>query len=258
MDLLEYREYYLNQIKATSVEEERYPYEVFIDSVSEIMISDWSLFSGIDQCYFSVPTGTRTFKSMLIHAGSLELASNTINLLYADYNPDVMSNITNTDINTHSNQMISFVENAIKGYFKDAEPSNPAVQLALDIKRNAADIYKIHLFIISTNRLSKRVKNIDLKDVQIQGKTYKVELDIIDFEKIFNAQLASAQKEDIIIDVHEFGIDGIQCIRADIGTGNYEAYLAVVPGEFLSNIYKKFGPVCWKKMSVLFSNCAAA
>ena len=242
MDLLEYREYYLNQIKATSVEEERYPYEVFIDLVSEIMISDWSLLSGIDQCYFSVPTGTRAFKSMLIHAGSLELPTNTVNLLYADYNPDVISNITSTDINTHCNQMISFVENSIKGYFANAEQSNPAVQLALDIKRNTADIYKIHLFIISTNQLSKRVKSIDLDDVQIQGKIYKVELDIIDFEKIFNVQLASAEKEDVVVDVSEFGVDGIQCIRADIGTGSYEAYLAVVPGEFLSNIYKKFGP----------------
>ena len=242
MDLLEYREYYLNQIKATSIEEERYSYEVFIDLISEIMISDWSLLSGIEQCYFSVSTGTRAFKSMLIHAGSLEVSTNTVNLLYADYNPDAIANITNTDIATHSNQMISFVENALKGYFTNAEQSNPAVQLALDIKRNAAYIYKIHLFIISTNQLSKRVKSIDLEDVQILGKAYKVELDIIDFEKIFNVQLASAQKEDVIIDVTEFGIDGIQCIRADIGTGNYEAYLAVVPGEFLSSIYKKFGP----------------
>lgn len=242
MDLLEYRECYLNQIKVTSIEEERYPYEVFIDLVSEIMVSDWSLLSCIDQCYFSVPTGTRAFKSMLIHAGSLELSTNTVNLLFADYNSEEITNITNADINTHSNQMVSFVENALKGYFVNAEQSNPAVQLALDIKRNAVDIYKIHLFIISTNQLSKRVKSIDLDDVQILGKTYKVELDIIDFEKIFNVQLASAEKEHIVIDVAEFGIDGIQCIRADIGTGSYEAYLSVVPGEFLSNIYKKFGP----------------
>lgn len=221
MDLLEYRECYLNQIKVTSIEEERYPYEVFIDLVSEIMVSDWSLLSCIDQCYFSVPTGTRAFKSMLIHAGSLELSTNTVNLLFADYNSEEITNITNADINTHSNQMVSFVENALKGYFVNAEQSNPAVQLALDIKRNAVDIYKIHLFIISTNQLSKRVKSIDLDDVQILGKTYKVELDIIDFEKIFNVQLASAEKEHIVIDVAEFGIDGIQCIRADIGTGRH-------------------------------------
>ncbi|TCL58877.1 AIPR protein [Kineothrix alysoides] len=242
MDLLEYREYYINQIKATAIEEERYAHEVFIDLVSEIMVSDWSLLSSIDQCHFSVPTGTRAFKSMLIHAGSLELSTNTINLLYADFNSDEIASITNTDISTHSAQMINFVENALKGYFSNGEQSNPAVQLGLDIKKNAEDIYKVNLFIVSTNQLSKRVKNIDLDDVQFQGKTYKVELDVIDMEKIYNAQLANTKKEDIIIKVTDFGTEGIPCIRADIGSGRYEAYLAVVPGEFLSNIYKKFGP----------------
>jgi hypothetical protein len=242
MDLLEYREYYLNQIKATAIEEERYNHEVFIDLISEIMISDWSLLSSIDQCHFSVPTGTRAFKSMLIHAGSLELSTNTINLLYADFNAGEIENITNTAINTHSAQMLNFVENAIKGYFANGEQSNPAVQLGLDIRRNVEHIYKIHLFLISTNQLSKRVKNIDLDDITIQGKTYKVELSIIDIEKIYNAQLATSEKEDVVINVSDFGIEGIPCIRADIGTGRYEAYLAVVPGEFLSNIYKKLGP----------------
>jgi hypothetical protein len=179
---------------------------------------------------------------MLIHAGALELSTNTINLLYADFNADDIDNITNTDIGTHSAQMTNFVENALKGYFSIGEQSNPAVQLGLDIKRYSADIYKIHLFIVSTNQLSRRVKNIDLDDVIFSGKTYKVELDVIDIEKIFNAQLANTEKEETIINVSDYGIDGIPCIRADIGAGRYEAYLAVVPGEFLSNIYKKFGP----------------
>lgn len=242
MNLLEYREYYLNQIKATAIEEERYPYEVFIDLVSEIMISDWSLLSTLDQCQFSEPRGTRAFKSMLIHAGSLEIPTNTVNLLFADFNGEGVENINNTDISTHSDQMTNFVENAIKGYFVNGEQSNPAVQLAFEIKRRATEIYKIHLFIISTNQLSRRVKSIDLADVNIQGRTYKVELDVIDIEKIYNAQLATSEKEDTVIDVVDYGIRGIPCIRADIGAGKYEAYLAVVPGEFLSNIYKKFGP----------------
>ncbi|GHU54960.1 hypothetical protein FACS1894132_10370 [Clostridia bacterium] len=184
MDLVEYREYYLNQIKATAIEEERYAYEVFIDLVADIMVSDWSLLSSIEQCHFSVPTGTRAFKSMLIHAGTLELSTNTINLLYADFNDIEIENITNTDINTHSAQMINFVENAVKGYFDNGEQSNPAVQLGLSIRNSVDDIYKIHLFIISTNQLSKRVKSIDWDDVEIKGKTYKVELDVIDIEKI--------------------------------------------------------------------------
>lgn len=242
MDLQEYREYYLNHIKATSIEEERYPYEVFIDMVAEIMSSDWSLFSSIEQCFFSVSTGTRAFKSMHIDAGSLELSTNTLNLLVADYNEDDLANINNSDISNASTQMVNYFENVLKGYFRSAEQSNPAVQLAIDIMRNVSNIYKVHLFIVSTNQLSKRVRSIDLDDITIQGRTFKVELDVIDIVKIYNAQLAASEKEDTIIDVTEYGIEGIPCIRADIGVGSYKAYLAVVPGGFLSDIYKKFGP----------------
>ena len=242
MDLLEYRKSFLNDIKVTATEEERYPYAVFIDEVSELMINEWSLLSSIEQCPYSEPKGTRAFKSMLIHAGSLDVPMNTINLLYADFDENEEETITNSDIKSHTSKMINFVENALKDYFADGEQSNPAVQLGLDIKRQRADIYKIHLFIISTNKINKSVKSIGLDDMEVDGQTYKVELDVIDIEKIFNAQLATSVREDVVINVCDFGISGIPCIRANINAGSHEAYLAVVPGEFLSEIYKKYGP----------------
>ena len=241
MDLLEYREYYLNQIKATAIEEKRYPYEVFIDSVEEIMISDWSFLSSLEQHHFSVPTGNVTHKSMLIHAGSVDVPTNTVNLLVADDGFDEITSINNRDVQRKVELMRNFFENTLKGYFKNAEDSNPAVQFARRIFHCKDDIYKIRLFFISANKLSDRVKNIELEDLQFDGKSYKVELDIIDIVKIYNAGLADTEKEDIVFNISDFGVDGIPCIRADIGAENYESYLAVVPGEFLSNIYKKFG-----------------
>jgi len=242
MDLQEYREYYLNQIKVTSIEEERYPYEVFIERVADIMSTEWSLFSSIEQCFITINAGTRAFKSMHIDAGSLELSTNTLNLLVADYNEDELININNSDITYASSQMLNYFENVLRGYFKSAEQADPAVQLAIEILKNITNIYKVHLFIVSSNQLSNRVRSIELDDISIQGQNFKVELDVIDIVKIYNAQLAASEKEETIIDVNEFGVEGIPCIRADIGGRLYEAYLAVVPGEFLSNIYKKYGP----------------
>lgn len=242
MELNEYREYVINQIKATAIEEQRYPYEVFIDFVADIMVSDYSMFSGIEQCYFSLSTGNKSFKSMHIDAGSLELSTNTLNLMIADFNDGKLANINSSDVNASIASMINYFENCLKGFFVSAEQSDPAVQLAIETRRNLESIYKLHLFIAGTDQLSKRVKNIELKDFTFKGKTFKVELDIVDIVKIFNAQLATSEKEDIIIDVTDFNISGIQCIRADINSQNYEAYLAVVPGSFLSDIYKKYGP----------------
>ena len=242
MELLEFREDYVTQIAAAALEEESYKYEVFIDKVSEIMVSDWSMLSGIEQCHCVRKEGNRSFKSHLIHAGSLELSTNTLNLLISDDNFGELTNINERDIKSASEKMLSYFENVLKGYFVNGEQADTAVQLAIEIRRHYSEIYKIHLFYVSANQLNSRIKNIDLDDTTIQDKTYKVELDVVDIVKIFNAHLASSEKEDTIINVTDFGVDGIPCIRADIGIGRYEAYLAVVPGEFLANIYKKYGP----------------
>lgn len=52
--------------------------------------------------------------------------------------------------------------------------------------------------------------------------------------------MAGAQKDDIFINTADFGVDGIPCIKAQIESKDYESYLAVVPGKFLSDIYLKY------------------
>lgn len=108
-----------------------------------------------------------------------------------------------------------------------------------DIRLNVSYIYKIHLFIISTDKLSKAVKTLELPEYTYNGQTFKVELDVLDIEAIYKSKLAGFAKEDIIINCSDFGVEGIPCIKADLETEQYESYLAIVPGTFLAEIYKK-------------------
>ncbi len=57
------------------------------------------------------------------------------------------------------------------------------------------------------------------------------------------------KKEDIVICCEDYGIDGIPCIKADIDTQQYDSYLAIVPGKFLSDIYKNIVPRSLSQMS---------
>jgi hypothetical protein len=128
----------------------------------------------------------------------------------------------------------------LKGFFANAEQADPAVQLARDIRHNYSDIHTIHLFIVSTNRLSKSVKKLDYPDYSYQGHVFKVTLDILDIEGIFRSKQAGFEKEQITIKCTDFGIRGIPCLKAEIETDQYESYLAIVPGTFLAEIYKKY------------------
>ncbi len=258
MTINEYREEFINDIEAEAIEKNDYPINVFIDKVSDLLINDYSLVNDMEKVYFSFDKGNRAFKNMHIDGAFLDLTSNTLNLLIADYNPSEMISINNEFIMQKSNLMINYFINTLNGYFKTAEESDIAAQLAFNIINNKDYINKIHLFIISTNTISKRVKSLQLDDIDFNGRKYKSELDVITFEMIYNTKLPSFRKDPVEIDVRDYGLDGIQCIKAEIGSDGYSAYLAIVPGQFLSEIYKKYGPALLESNVRSFLNVRGA
>ena len=243
MELEEFRQEFINEdIYAEAVNTKRYPEVVFIDHCVDILQNDYSLISDMTHSFFSFKEGTRAYKNMHLDASYLDLAAGTLNLLIADFNDGEIKNITNTIIESKSKLLLSFLENTLKGFFKGAEQSDPAVQLALEIRRNIDAIHTVHLFIVSTDKLSKAVKTLELDDFSFGAYTFKVALDVLDIEKIFRSKMAGFEKEDLVITCSDFGVEGIPCIKADIATDQYDSYLAIVPGTFLAEIYKKHGP----------------
>ena len=242
MTLEEFREYLINDVNSDSIGENQHPAEAFIDLVTDILVNDSSKLSDLEQCYFEFNKGNKAFKNMKIDAAYLELPTNTLNLLIADYNEGPITSITNEFIMTKSQLMINFFENILKGYFSNTEESANYTQLAYDVLRNLSSIRKLQLFIASTNSISDRAKkDISLPNFIYQGKSYEIELNIIDINKIYNIKSEGFDKEDIEISTIDFGEKGIPCIKAEINDDTYDAYLAVVPGTFLADIYDKFG-----------------
>ncbi len=243
MDLVEFRQEFINEdVFAEAVNTNRYPVVVFIDHCIDILQNDYSLVSEMNHSFFSFREGNKAYKSMQIDASYLDLAAGTLNLLIADFNEGDLKTITNTSIENKTKLLLCYLENVLKGFFKGAEQSDPAVQLATEIRRHIDSIHTVHLFIVSTDGLSKSVKTLELDDFSYGSFTFKVVRDVLDIEKIFRSKMAGFEKEDLVINCSDFGIDGIPCIKADIETDQYDSYLAIVPGPFLAEIYKKHGP----------------
>lgn len=240
MNFDEYREFYLNNIKNTALSESLHPIDAFIDDIVDMMVNDYNLINDLTLCNYEWHNGNKLFKSMKIDAYSVDVVANTVNLLIADYNDDEIKNITNEAKNNLAQLMINFFENVLKGYFRETEQSAIYTQAAQDILANIKSIDKIHLFIISTNKISEKVKDLLLQPFIYQGRVFKVKLDVIDFDRIFKTKAESFEKEDVIIDTEKYGVKGIPCIKADLGTETYDSYLAVIPGEFLADIYNDY------------------
>ena len=142
----EFRESYINEdINAAAVNTSRYPIEVFIDSAADILQNDYSLISGMDICYYEFTKGTKAYRNMRLDAAYLDLPSNTLNLLYAEYNQGEVKNITNEFITQKSQLLLNFLENTLKGFFANGEQASEVVQLAKNIRANIGYVYKIPL-----------------------------------------------------------------------------------------------------------------
>lgn len=240
--LEEYREQFINEdVNAVAVSSSRHECDVFIENAIDILINDYALVTELNACYWDFSKGNRAYKSMHVDAANLDISSNSLNLLYADYNQGQISNLTNEVLNSKAQLLINFFENCLKGFFDNGEKSNDAVQLAREIKKSVDSIYKVRLFIASTNRLSKSVKTLTFADYKYGNQKIKIELNILDIERIYRSKLPGFRKDDVEIDCSKYGIKGIPYIKADLETDQYESYLAIIPGKFLSDIYKDYG-----------------
>lgn len=80
--------------------------------------------------------------------------------------------------------------------------------------------------------------------VDIDGKEVNVVLKIIDIQYLFNSSLSTRKTDPvniIVSDINNGKVTGIKCLPANIQGDGYEAYLAVLPGDFLSEVYRLYG-----------------
>lgn len=242
MTLEEFREDLINNINSQALIDQQYPADVFVEYCKDILINDFGVISDLYNTFIDYKTTNNQFRNMRIDASYIELSINTIHLLFSDYNDGPIQPINNESIQNKAALMTNFISNAFKGYFSKSADSAETTQVARDLLKNRDLINKIHLIIVSTNKKSERLKTtISMKPIEIGTKTFNVDLTLLDIEGIFETKSASFKREDILIKTEDYGFpEGIPCIKADIISTDYDSYLAVVPGKFLSDIYMKY------------------
>lgn len=152
----------------------------------------------------------------------------------------------------------------ITKYFDD---SDDALKIAALIKRrmnaigdDPEQILKIRMFILTNKELSTDILNRNLLETKIRktkgSKTVKstkkikkadfngkpLEINIWNLERFYEKE-KSFSSDPIVIDFrNDYSCDGIPCIKGNIGENlGYEAYIAIIPGKLLSEIYIEHG-----------------
>lgn len=238
MNLEDFRSEWISDLRVAAEANQSDPHSEFVlDAVDRL--SEAEEVENVEIGYFE-GVGRKNTK-MMIDGYAFDAVDKSCVLLISDFsNNDEIETLTPSDIDRLYNRMRYLVEASLDGFIVDSgfEESSSGFMFATEAKRmfDNGEIAKFRFYILTDKRLSERVKNI--KKDPISGK--RVDLNAWDINRFYSLFSSSQGKEEIEIDASAIVGGGIPYVSATKGE-DYSAYLAVVPGQFLADIYLEYG-----------------
>ena len=183
-------------------------------------------------------------RMMQIDGYAFDNADSSLCLVISDFQDTVTpETLIQTQITALTTRLGNFLDEAINGNLANyCDDSDEILPVAVMLKKRFLDkedaLMKIKYFIITNKSLSNRVNKI--KEASFNG--IAVETYVWSIERFYQIKIAGSV-ETIKIDLqHDFGSRGIPCIKGDLGSGlDYDAYIAIVPGKLLADLYIEYG-----------------
>lgn len=242
----EFRNEYLEDVRINAQIDGTMPDEFFFSDALEKLSSMGEL---VDPRIKPTQKRCRNNRIMSFDAYCFDESDKSVVLVSNDFKDTADATLTKTEIDTIKARMLNFLQEAYDeklGVYFDITDEMLAV--GRDIGRrmkidyvdieNDNSINQIKLYIITNKLLSEKVTSFRSED--FLGK--KVELNVWSVKRFFDLYQSGRDREPIVIDTKKYGVEGIPCIKAEMsGSLDYDAYLAIVPGQFLHNIYYEHG-----------------
>ncbi len=184
-------------------------------------------------------------RTMQIDGYCFDTVENSLSLVISDFE----DTYTPEDINRKqiedvlARRLRNFLELSFNGNISNyCDDSDEVLGLARMIRTRLSDpkdgVLKIKFVIITNKKLSDKVKKI--KHTEFEDKP--VEINIWHIERIIE-MMNSANSEPIVINFrNDFGNTPVPCLKAEIGENlDYQAYIAIIPGKMLADIYIEYG-----------------
>lgn len=242
----EYRNEYLDDIKINAQINEMLPDEYFFQDALDKLSSMGEL---VDPRIKPLQKKCRNNRIMSIDGYAFDDSDKSIVLISNDFKDAADVVLTKTEIETIKTRMLNFLQEAYDEKLADFfDITDEMLKVGLNIGRrmkidyvnleNDDSIDKIKLFIITNKNLSEKITSFRSDD--FLGK--KVELNVWSVRRFYDLYQSGRDRESIVINTLKYGLEGIPCIKAEMsGNLDYDAYLAIVPGHFLNEIYYEHG-----------------
>ena len=236
MLLDEYRKEFLADLRARASVAANFTHNVFVDVCAELL-SDAEELSDFEACYFR-GTGSRN-RAIAIDGLAQDDVDGSIRLVIASFSGEEdIETITQQQAKTSFSRLTAFCEDAFSGRLLDeVDESSPAHSAGLTLQQRRKQISRLRLYLITDSALSTRVK--DWPEGDIVG--IPTEFHIWDINRFHQVAESKTGRDELTVDFTEIVPGGLPCLAASVEAENYRAFLCVIPGSALAQIYQQYG-----------------
>jgi hypothetical protein len=173
------------------------------------------------------------------HGGNPDDSDRVLSLIVLDFDQSGnVSSLTATEVDAAFKRLTTFANRARDAAFRASlEESSAAFEAAVHVNAFWPKATRIKMVMASNRRLSARVDGRD--STEVDGK--QVSYSVWDLERLWQYIASGREREDMIMDLESDYGGAIPALRAHLDIGDYEAFLCVVPGEQIADIYGRWG-----------------
>lgn len=236
MQLTEYRQDFLEQVKVRASAAANFTHAEFVELCAELL-GDADEIADFEACYFR-GTGYRN-RSLGVDGFAQDDVDGSLRLVIAEFSggPEAVT-VTQTQAKACFSKVVSFCDDAVTGRLHlDLEESSPAHGLAMSLYQQRKRLGRLRLYLLTDGVLSARVR--DWPEGEVGG--IPTEFHIWDINRFHQVYESKTGRDELEVDFTQVVPGGLPCLPASVESDTYRAYLCVIPGKVLADIYEQYG-----------------
>lgn len=229
----EYFEEFRQDVLARSSAGEDFYAQTFTERMCDIL-EDQAI-CGSD---FQIVTFKKELQGTKVDAWQLNDETDCLTLCVSDYRTGPkLETLTQSDVDRFFGRLTKFMKQCISApYYQSLDESTTTYPLARMLFEKKSHFSRFQLLLLSNAQLSNRVNGVP--DAQLGDVVCS--FDVWDIGRLYRLDMSGRAREDMEINFVEYIPDGIPCLPVSTKAGVYEAYLFVMPGEVLAQLYELY------------------
>ena len=201
--------------------------QAFFENVCEELILSGDLTNNYTEAEY-------TKRGLEIYGWDYDNERQTISLLvHQFFQEEDIQTLTRNLIDTKFNRIKNFYKKCIEGIYQDMEEAFESYSMAYSIYnyKNKNIFSKVRLIILTDGKATRNLKEIQSEYID----NIEIEFRVIDIEYLFKIFLSENQNTNFEVDVD------LPYLKVDTSSDDYSAYLSILNGDDLADIYEQFG-----------------